>query len=92
MLSRPLLVALLAACGVNSIGATTKSPTQQLDGPPDSPDDPDFKENVYFCCLDVEKKTGEGCVTIGEKEIDRCDTVLACADGFTKKDGKVICL
>jgi hypothetical protein len=88
MLSKPLLAIILTACGVNSSGATTDPPTEQPDVQP--PDDIN-KDNVYFCCLDVEKKTGDGCVTIGEKEIDRCDTVLACAEGFNKEDGKVTC-
>jgi hypothetical protein len=87
MLTKPLLAIILAACGVSSRGATTEPP----DGlPPAKP----HKENVYFCCQDADLKTasGDGCVTIGEKEIDPCNTVLACADGFVKKDGKVTCL
>jgi hypothetical protein len=92
MLTKPLLTIILAACGVSSAPVTTE---------PDDPDEPgEFqptgpheKDGTYFCCLDVDAKTktGEGCVTIGEKEVDRCATVLACQE-FVKKDGKVTCL
>jgi hypothetical protein len=95
MLTKPLLAIILATCGVNSSPMASATPTETPDSPPpDDPDDPDFKENVYFCCTDADLKTGsgDGCITIGEKEIDRCSTVLACADGFIKKDGKVTCL
>jgi hypothetical protein len=85
MFTKPVLVALLAACGVPS----TESPTEQPEKrPPD-----EIEKDYIFCCQDVDpkNKTGEGCVTIGEKQIDQCSTVLACADGFTKKDGAVTC-
>jgi hypothetical protein len=86
MLSRPLLALVLAACGANPSSATTE--------PPDVNPDEVQKDHVFFCCQNVDQKnaSGDGCVTIGEKEIDRCSTVLACADNFTKKDGKVVCL
>ena len=83
---KAILFALLATCG-----AHTNSATAPDDEQPIAPPDRTYKENVYFCCKDVDDKTGEGCVTIGEKEIDRCSTVLACSDGFNKKDGIVTC-
>jgi hypothetical protein len=89
MLTRPIILAFLAACGVSSSGPTTESPTEQPDvEPPD-----DIQKDYIFCCQDVDPKTksGDGCVTIGEKQIDQCSTVLACADGFTKKNGVVTC-
>jgi hypothetical protein len=91
MLSKHILLAFLAACGINSSRATTEPPPEQPDVRPPGEIE---KDHVFFCCQDVDaaKATGEGCVTIGEKEIDRCSTVLACADNFTKKDGKVVCL
>lgn len=88
MLTKPVLLALLAACGVNSSTATAEPPSEQPDRAP-----PDEGEKDYiFCCQDVDtaKETGEGCITIGEKQIDSCSTVLAC-ETFTKKDGKVTC-
>ena len=89
MLTKPILLALLAACGVNSSTATTEPPSEQPDREP--PDE--IEKDYVFCCHDVDtaKKSGEGCITIGEKQIDSCSTVLACADGFTKKDGTVTC-
>jgi hypothetical protein len=86
MLTKEILFTILTACG---------GPT----GTPSNPDDlereaPDEIERDYiFCCHDVDtaSKSGDGCVTIGDKQIDSCSTVLACADGFTKKDGTVTC-
>lgn len=53
----------------------------------------DVQKDYIFCCQDVDPKakTGDGCITIGEKQIDSCSTVLTCAGGFTKKDGTVTC-
>jgi hypothetical protein len=81
---------LAAACGLYS-GAITEPP----EGPPDrEPPGLTPRENVYFCCHDVdhETKSGDGCITIGEKQVDSCASVLCCADGFTKKDGVVTCM
>jgi hypothetical protein len=88
MLTKPLLAIVLAACGVSS------GPQSRTEQPDVQPPDDINKDNVFFCCQDVNtaKASGDGCVTIGEKEVDRCSTVLACADGFTKKDGVVTCL
>jgi hypothetical protein len=84
---KAILLALLAACGAHTNSAT--APDEQPIEPPEQ----DLKENVYFCCnnVDHKTKTGDGCVTVGEKEIDRCSTVLVCSDGLTKKDGVVTC-
>ena len=93
MLTKIILFAVIAACGAPS--APTPTATDPPAEPPDEiqPDGPTVKDDTYFCCVDVnhKAKSGDGCVTIGEKEIDRCDTVLACAEGFTKKDGTVVC-
>jgi hypothetical protein len=91
MFTKPLLLAALAACGVHPIGATTGAPSEQPDKPP--PEPPPEEADYIFCCQDVDhkSKSGDGCVTIGEKQIDQCSTVLACTEGFTKQDGKVIC-
>ena len=79
MLSKSLLLALLAACAV---------PDEQPIAPPE-----DVHKDYIFCCQDVDPKTstGQDCVTIAEKQIDQCSTVLACEGGFTKKDGVVTC-
>jgi hypothetical protein len=64
-------------------------------GPPsDKQPPPEVEEKDYiFCCHDVDtaNKSGEGCVTIAEQQINSCSTVLACHEGFTKKDGTVTC-
>jgi hypothetical protein len=84
MLTKTLLVALLAACSLRS-----EPPDEQPVEPPEQ----EWKENVYFCCTSVDHKTksGDGCTTVGEKDIDRCSTVLVCSDGLTKTDGVVTC-
>ena len=90
MYVKPVILAFLAACGLDSKGATT-DPSEQPDKlPPDPPEEAGY----IFCCQDVDPKTasGQGCVTIGEKQIDQCSTVLACGEKFTKKDGTVTCL
>jgi hypothetical protein len=86
MLTKPLLLALLAACGAHSSPAT--APDEQPIEPPE-----DIQKDVFFCCnsADLKTKSGEGCLTIGEKEVDRCATVLSCTDGFIKQDGVVTC-
>jgi hypothetical protein len=81
---------ILAACGIHPTPSTTE-PAEQPDAPPDDPIKP--RDNVYFCCVEVDVKTksGEGCVTIGEKQLDACGSFLVCADGAAKKDGVVTC-
>jgi hypothetical protein len=89
MFTKPLLLAVLAACGVHPNTEASRSPTSEPDKEP--PDEIEEKGYI-FCCHDVDpaKQTGEGCVTIGEKQIDSCGTVLTC-DNFTKEDGTVTC-
>jgi hypothetical protein len=95
--AKPILLALIAACGVTAGAASFPASTESLYEQPDEiepPDGPPIKDEGYlFCCQDADAKTqsGEGCVTIGEKEIDRCNTVLACKN-FVKKDNKVVCI
>ncbi|PRQ06231.1 hypothetical protein [Enhygromyxa salina] len=89
MLTKSLLLAFLAACGVNSSDSPTEPPTERPEKKP-----PDDIEKVHiFCCqkVDVKTKTGDGCVTIGSDKIDSCSSVLACAGSFTKVDGTVTC-
>jgi hypothetical protein len=66
---------------------------QPLDNPRDKNPPPETEDKDYFCCHDVDtaNKSGEGCITIGKNQIDACSTVLACHEGFTKKDGVVTC-
>jgi hypothetical protein len=86
VLTKPLLLALLAACGVNSSTTTTEPPTK---APPSEPS----QEDQHFCCHDVDQKSlsGDGCVTIGKEQINSCNNVLYCSGNWSKKDGHVVC-
>jgi hypothetical protein len=91
MLTKPLLFAIIAVCGVLS-GAAATPAEQPEKKPPDA-----NKKGQQFCCSSVGKTaagkgTGEGCVTIGPGKIDSCDKVLSCGDEWLKDDGKVTCL
>jgi hypothetical protein len=78
---KPLLLALLAACGAPSSVPDEIRPSD------------DALAGHYFCCHDVNsaKLTGDGCITIGKEQVDQCSTVLYCGDSFTQKDGTVTC-
>ena len=90
MFTKPVILALLAACSVHVTTDATGYPPEQPDKPLPSPPEED---DYLFCCQDVDhkSKSGDGCLTIAEKQIDSCSTVLACTEGFSKKDGKVTC-
>lgn len=85
MLGKPLLLAIIAACGLSGAAAPAEQPDKK---PP--------KEDVgdqHFCCTDVDpdKLTGQGCVSIGPENINSCDRVLYCEGNWAKKDGVVTC-
>jgi hypothetical protein len=90
MLTKPLLFALLAACGGHS---TATNPDNEPIKPPDIEES---GEDQHFCCTDIDfdSKTGEGegCVAIAKENINNCNTVLYCEGRWHKKDGKVRCL
>lgn len=91
MITKPLLLALLAACGVPSNTATIESPpTEQPDKQP--PDDPGL-EDQHFCCQSISEKefSGDGCTAISKEAINSCPNVLYCPDAWKKKDGNVTC-
>jgi hypothetical protein len=92
MLTKSLLIALLAACGVNSGGATSPS-EQSVDQPDKAPPDGPVVKDQHFCCSETDPKThsGQGCNAIGKESINNCDDVLYCPEGWTKKDGNVTC-
>jgi hypothetical protein len=93
MVTKIVLFAVLAACGVPSTPATA--------GPAESPDDfkptePDVKPiESHWCCHSVDPKTmsGEGCTAFsGSVEtINACAQYLHCSSGAAKVDGKVTC-
>jgi hypothetical protein len=90
MLTKPLLLALLAACGVRP--ATATAPDDQPLAPPETEEPP---EDQHFCCqsVDHKNKTGDGCTAIsGSLEvINSCNKVLYCPGFWTKDDGVVTC-
>jgi hypothetical protein len=91
MLTKPLLLAVLAACGVPSTLATADPAEQpdEIEPPPEPP-----QKDQHFCCQNVDPKTksGEGCLTIGKGQIDQCPELLYCAGSYAKHDGKTYCL
>lgn len=89
MVTKPLLLTIIAACGVASGAAT---PAEQPDKKPPLAD---IEEGQHFCCFSVTasgKGTGEGCTGIDKVNINSCDKVLYCEGGWVKEDGKVTCL
>jgi hypothetical protein len=82
---KAILLALLAACGVHS--ASDEQPL----APPDNGDD--AQEDQHFCCksVDLDKWTGEDCLTIPKESIDFCASVLYCEGNWGKQDGIVKC-
>ena len=92
MLTKPLLLTILAACGAHHNIKSAESPTEEPDErqPPDTP-----QEDQHFCCTDVDpaKFTGDGCVAISGalETINACNNVLYCPGKWTKKDGNVTC-
>jgi hypothetical protein len=89
MLAKPLLIALLAACGVNSSPATTEPPEQPIEPPDDG-----LEDGQHFCCEKFTTDGGDGCVTIGEAHVALCDKVLYCGGSYQyeKTGGSVKCL
>jgi hypothetical protein len=90
MLTKPILAILLAACGVNSSGATTEPPPEQPDKKP--PDETGHEQ--HFCCAQVnlEKKSGDDCVPISEAQILACGEILYCSGDWGKSNGVTKCL
>jgi hypothetical protein len=92
--AKPLILALVAACGVTA-GASTPATAE----PPDDvqPTEPIVKPiESHWCCKSVDPKTmsGEDCTAFsGSIEIiNTCAEYLHCPDGASKHDGKVTCI
>lgn len=81
-----ILLTIIAACGVHSDAATDAT-----DGQPDKKPPVEIEEGQHFCCTNVDKLTGEGCVAINAENINTCDKVLYCNGNWMKVDGKVTC-
>lgn len=88
MLTKAILFALLATCGIRSDAGSDPDDLER-----EPPDDP--QEDQHFCCADATTSkplTGEGCVPIGKEHIATCNTVLYCGGDWVMKDGKVTCV
>jgi hypothetical protein len=94
MFPKPLLFALLAAIGVHTGPEANPNPGNPGEQPiPIQPPTVDGGREQHFCCkvVDVDKRTGEECVTISKKGIDSCAEVLFCPGFFAKHAGVVTC-
>jgi hypothetical protein len=90
MLTKPLLLAILAACSVHPEIEPNGSPPNQPDKfPPDTPEE----DGQHFCCEKLGGDgSGEGCVTIDKSHIAVCDKLLYCGGTYEKDGGKVKCI
>lgn len=85
MRTKPLLIALVAACGVTS-GASADPDKQP-------PPEPPLEKEHYFCCQELDPKgfSGENCTEIPESHVIACSKVLYCDGKYKKDEGKVTC-
>jgi hypothetical protein len=98
MFSKPLILAIIAACGVTAGAAS--SPATAEPPPPEQPGDfepPAVKpKESHWCCQDVDHKTksGEGCTAMsGSLElINACAEYLYCSGDVAKDNGRTYCL
>jgi hypothetical protein len=91
MLTKALLFAFIAACGVSAGVHSNTKPEEQPDGPLAGPPE---EEGQHFCCdsVDLKSKSGEGCVSLAPTQIDLCPDVLYCSGDWGKTNGKTQCL
>jgi hypothetical protein len=93
MLTKPLLFALLAACGIPST-ATTEQPEPPAENPVVPPAPPPQEGESYWCCDSVSGQgtgSGNGCEQILQEHVILCDKVLHCTKGYSNDDGHVTC-
>ncbi len=89
MLTKIIMFAAIAACGVSSTPATAEPPPDYR-----PPSKPPQEEDAYFCCDSVNpqgKGSGEGCEQILHTQVAGCSKVLHCTKGYTNDEGKVHC-
>jgi hypothetical protein len=95
MLTKPLLFAVLATCGIPSTAATTEQPEPPAEQPDVPPAPPPQEGETYWCCDSVNGQgngSGEGCEEILHSVVALCNNVLHCTKGYTKNaDSKVTC-
>jgi hypothetical protein len=103
MLTKTILIAVLAAaCGTPSSPATPADEPlggdilSSASAPEDKelPDETPPEEGQHFCCqsVNLDKRSGEGCLSIGPGQIDTCSELLYCAGDYGKSGGTTKCL
>jgi hypothetical protein len=87
LFTKPLLIAIIAACSVPSNSEATEQPDDK-EQPQEKPE-----EDQHFCCQEInqEKQTGEGCSYIDEKYLITCSKVLYCQGDWSLVEGKAKC-
>jgi hypothetical protein len=89
VLSKPLFVAVLAACGISSNTETTEPPNE----PPIEVPTPPEEAGQHFCCESLNGNgSGNDCVMIGKEHAALCDKILYCGSSYEKDGGKVKCI
>jgi hypothetical protein len=92
MLTKPLLLIILAACAAPS-GAAVNSNSPERD-PPElapPPNTPQPIETFWCCDAIIGKGEGDGCDEITASKVALCSKVLHCTDGYDFDEGKVTC-
>ena len=90
MLTKSILLALFAMCGVHSDVEAPEPPTEQPDGLPPAPPEEDGQ---HFCCESLGGNgSGDGCVMIGKEHVVLCDKILYCGSTYEKDGGRVKCI
>jgi hypothetical protein len=96
MFAKPLIIAIVAACGVTAGAASTPATAEPPADPPDYQPLEEKPKDSHWCCKSVDPKTasGEDCTSItGTPEvINACAEYLNCSGSAAKHDGKVTCL
>jgi hypothetical protein len=92
MLIKPLILAVIAACGVPSTQSTAEPPPEQPDKKPPGEVKP---MDQHFCCQSIDHKSlsGDNCNAISDalEVINACAEVLYCEGNWTKSKGTVRC-
>lgn len=108
MLSKHVLLTLLAACGVHSSPEADRPPdtaqpisvhSSSQARPPEDTEKPDghneetVVEGQHFCCGEVDGKgNGDDCILLGKEELALCNTILYCSGSWQMQDKKVKCI
>lgn len=94
MLAKPILFAIIAACGVPSNTNTATSPSAVSHPDDKTPPPAPPQEDQHFCCqsVNLDKQSGEGCVSLSVTHIDTCSEVLYCGGNWGKSNGITKCL